>query len=221
MCLCIKAGVQPNNGALCCSRVFQGSVRGKDVSFFRIPKVVTSTDEKMVKLSKKRREGFLSAISRKKLADKILKNDRICSRHFICGKPADLSDENNPDWLPSLNMGHANSAAAAAAASARWLRRQGQKGKCQNPEDKKDEILNCNTPSTYTDDTLATISDRQYSDTHHRHFESSQIVSGTECVFDEYRNNYNDVATQTSICTSHDMEIQVNFELQPLTEQPL
>ena len=44
-------------------------------------------------------------------------------------------------------------------------------------------------------------------------------MDGTKRVFDEDRSNYNAVATQTSKCTSHDMEIQVNFELQPFTEQ--
>ena len=76
------------------------SGRDKDVSFFRIPKVV-QPEENIVKLSKKRREGFLAAIS--KLADKI--NDRICSRHFICGKPAYLLDETSPNWLPSSRWG--------------------------------------------------------------------------------------------------------------------
>ena len=40
------------------------------------------------------------------MTEKILCNDRICSRHFISGKPADLEDETNPDWLPSLNLGY-------------------------------------------------------------------------------------------------------------------
>ena len=49
-------------------------------------------------------------------------------------------------------MGHGKSetpAAAATAASARWLKRQGRNGKWQNPMDEKDEILNFDTPSTY------------------------------------------------------------------------
>ena len=31
---------------------------------------------------------------------------RICSRHFIFGKPASLFEECHPDWLPSLYLGH-------------------------------------------------------------------------------------------------------------------
>ena len=31
---------------------------------------------------------------------------RICLRHFISGKPADLFDELHPDWLPTQNLGY-------------------------------------------------------------------------------------------------------------------
>ncbi len=31
---------------------------------------------------------------------------RICSDHFINGKPASLYDESNPDWVPSLKLGY-------------------------------------------------------------------------------------------------------------------
>ena len=49
--------------------------------------------------------------------EKILKNDRICSRHFKSGKPADLINDTNPDWLPSLHLGHRKSLRAAAVYS--------------------------------------------------------------------------------------------------------
>ena len=35
-----------------------------------------------------------------------LDNWRVCSRHFVSGKPADLYDITNPEWLPTLNLGH-------------------------------------------------------------------------------------------------------------------
>ena len=56
---------------------------GRDkVSFFRIPKVVHSRGFKKEQISRKRRAGFLAAIKREGLTDKILENDRVCSRHF-------------------------------------------------------------------------------------------------------------------------------------------
>ena len=94
------------------------------MSFHRIPKVITKRGKDLEKLSRKRRTGFLSAIRRVDLTDKIMANDRICSRHFLSGKPASLLDENSPDWLPTLNLGHSKqtSEARARAAEERWER---------------------------------------------------------------------------------------------------
>ncbi len=69
---------------------------------FRIPKVIYRKGEELFSLSKRRRDGFLAAISRVGLTEK---NDRICSRHFILGKPAEVVDVTSPNWLPSLNLG--------------------------------------------------------------------------------------------------------------------
>ena len=93
MVLCIVKG---------CSK---RSVRDKDVSFYRIPKIVTQRGEQEYEMTKKRRAGYLAAICRDGAGDsKSLENDRICSRHFVTGKPAYLYDEKNPDWLPTLNL---------------------------------------------------------------------------------------------------------------------
>ena len=98
-------------------RCSKRSGRDKDVSFYRIPKIVSSKGPELLSLSTRRREGYLKAISRVGLTEKILKNDRICSRHFKSGKPADLIDSTNPDWLPSLHLGHRKSLRAAAVYS--------------------------------------------------------------------------------------------------------
>ena len=82
------------------------SDRDKGISFYRIPTVVTSRSTKELELSQRRRRGFLSAISRADLSDKQACSSRICSRHFISGKPAYLFDDTHPDWLPTLHLGH-------------------------------------------------------------------------------------------------------------------
>ena len=33
----------------------------------------------------------------------------LCSDHFITGSPSSLYDITNPDWVPSVNLGHTNS----------------------------------------------------------------------------------------------------------------
>ncbi len=60
------------------------------------------------------------------LTEEILKNDRICSRHFILGKPAEVLDVTSPNWLPSLNLGKIRPSVAAAAATERWKAREMQ-----------------------------------------------------------------------------------------------
>ena len=62
------------------------------MSFFRIPKVIYNKGDKVLELSRRRRNGYLAAISRMGLTEKILKNDRVCSKHFVSGKPTDLLD---------------------------------------------------------------------------------------------------------------------------------
>ena len=59
------------------------------------------------------------------MTEKILSNDRICSRHFVSGKPAELENETNPDWLPSLNLWYRKlSDSQAQAVEEKWCRRK-------------------------------------------------------------------------------------------------
>jgi len=79
----------------------------KDVSFYRIPKIRKDRGPREFELGKRRSAGFVAAISRKDLDLNNLGKYRVCSRHFKSGAPAsDLFDETNPDWLPTLNLGH-------------------------------------------------------------------------------------------------------------------
>ena len=111
MVLCVVFGCSKRSG------------RDKDVHFYRIPKVVKNRGESTEKLSEKRRAGFLSAIKRVDITDKILVNDRICSRHFISGQPASLLDQIG-FLLPTLNLGHSKEASESRvkAAEMRWKR---------------------------------------------------------------------------------------------------
>ena len=94
MVLCILVGCSNRSG------------RDKDVSFYCIPVIRTTRSEREFQLRKARREGFLAAIFRQDLTNSKLENERIWSRHFVTGKPADLFDETNPDWLPSQLLRH-------------------------------------------------------------------------------------------------------------------
>lgn len=58
------------------------------------------------KFSTERRTEWLAAIIREDLTENILENDRVCGTHFHSGKAASLWDRYNPDWIPTLHLGH-------------------------------------------------------------------------------------------------------------------
>ena len=79
-------------------------------SFFRVPTVVINQGKQAEELSKQRRSLWISAISRDNITETILKNDRVCSKHFVSSSPAKPWDRYNIDWVPALNLGHNKSA---------------------------------------------------------------------------------------------------------------
>ena len=101
MVLCAAVG--------CSNRSGQGHNKDrKKVRFFRIPAIIRHTDKRDLELSTKRRNGYLAAISRDDLTAEMLENSdyRVCSDHFVDGEPAKLYDFINPNWLPTLKLGH-------------------------------------------------------------------------------------------------------------------
>ncbi|XP_041362560.1 uncharacterized protein LOC121378453 [Gigantopelta aegis] len=90
-----------------CAIVDCNSRCGKDNSrFYRLPKVLIHQGEDTKERSERRKRFWLAAINRQELTKKAVENCRVCSRHFISGKPSTLYDETNPDWVPSLNLGY-------------------------------------------------------------------------------------------------------------------
>lgn len=96
------------------------------------------------------------AISRVDLTEKILKNDRICSRHFRSGKPADLLEDNNPDWLPSMNLGHRKKLKAASAANEARRRRLERAQARQSRQEAAQSLLLLTTTSEVEPETNQT-----------------------------------------------------------------
>ncbi|XP_022783277.1 chromatin assembly factor 1 subunit A-like [Stylophora pistillata] len=81
-------------------------MKNPGLCFCRVPKIVTNQGEETEILSAERQTRWLAAISRADLTEKILENDRVCGIHFHSGKAAQLWDRSNPDWVPSLHLGH-------------------------------------------------------------------------------------------------------------------
>ena len=90
-----------------CIVVSCGSKSSKHkVTFSKIPKIVTNQGEEWEELTRERRNRWISAVSRGDAETKdILESERVCSRHFVSGKPAATWDKYNIDWAPTLNLG--------------------------------------------------------------------------------------------------------------------
>ena len=82
------------------------SGRDKDVSFYRVLVIIRNEGELTEELTTERRRKWISAISRDDITEKKMENDRVCSSHFVSGKPTSNWDKFNVDWVPTLNLGH-------------------------------------------------------------------------------------------------------------------
>ena len=78
MVLCVVIGCSKRSG------------RDKDVSFFRIPKVISNRGKREHELTKRRRAGFQGRSQR--------------HSYFHIERPVYLYDEANPDWLSTLRL---------------------------------------------------------------------------------------------------------------------
>ena len=77
-----------------------------ELSFCRVPKVITNQGESAEALSSEKRTKLLVAISRDDPTESILENSRVCEIYFHSGKSAKPWDKFNRDLVPSLNLGH-------------------------------------------------------------------------------------------------------------------
>ena len=89
------------------------TVRDQEISFFRVPVIVKNQGEAYEELSIERQRRWLSAISRDGLTENLIQSGRVCSRHFLQGKPAASWDKWNVDWVPTLNLGHSKKVACS------------------------------------------------------------------------------------------------------------
>ena len=112
----------------CGNKTGKKSNTEQGIKFYRVPAVLTDEGELIEKLTAERRRKWISAISREDLKEKKLSDDRVCSVHFVSGKPAKNWDRHNQDWVPTLKLGHSkqsfNSTAAVAERNDRVLNRR-------------------------------------------------------------------------------------------------
>ena len=77
MVLCAVVGCSSKSG------------KHKGLGFFRIPKIITDQGEEPEELTTRRRNEWISAVSRGDAANKrVLESERVCSKHFVFREPA-------------------------------------------------------------------------------------------------------------------------------------
>ena len=94
MVLCVVVGCSSKSG------------KHKGIGFFRIPKVITNQGEEQEELTTRRRNEWISAVSRGDATNKrVLESERVCSKHFVFGEPAPDWDQFHVDWIPTVALG--------------------------------------------------------------------------------------------------------------------
>ncbi|KAL3864428.1 hypothetical protein ACJMK2_006112 [Sinanodonta woodiana] len=88
----------------CTNRRFNDSNRGRK-SFYRIPSVMKNHGPQTLELSARRRDTWFARL-RRDFKSLNVDNVRVCSDHFVSGRPATLYDTSDVDWAPSLKLGY-------------------------------------------------------------------------------------------------------------------
>ncbi|XP_033760676.1 uncharacterized protein LOC117342590 [Pecten maximus] len=123
-------------------------------SFFHLPAVITSQGEKTHGLSEKRRRLWLTKISRADLEPSSYPYLRVCSEHFVSGKPSSLYPENSADWAPSLKLGHHKQTTVINPTPERESRLKGRVEKRRNVEAAQSLVALFNSKEVTTDHEL-------------------------------------------------------------------
>ncbi|XP_049520497.1 uncharacterized protein LOC125944218 [Dermacentor silvarum] len=111
-----------------------GDENASDVGFFCIPKVIVNQCKHTKDVTERRRAEWLRRINRKDL-DNSATHYRVCGKHFISGRPSYAMAETDPDWAPSLHLGHGKPRSSDSSLSrhTRHLKRLQKKHKPLQP----------------------------------------------------------------------------------------
>lgn len=114
--------------------------RRNGVRFFHFPTWKQGYGPQVSELSKRRRMAWIAAVRLKHISfNNIPRHMVVCSRHFHKGKPAYEMLECDPDWAPSLHLGHSEvKATKPSRFERRKKRQQTLKKKNTAPEPKQE-----------------------------------------------------------------------------------
>ena len=77
----------------------------KGIGFYQIPSVIKNKSAFEEELKIERKGKWIQTISRGDIKAKdVLKNECICGKYFVSGKPSPYWDKHNVDWVPTLEL---------------------------------------------------------------------------------------------------------------------
>ncbi|XP_029952140.1 uncharacterized protein LOC115391865 isoform X2 [Salarias fasciatus] len=77
------------------------------LTFHRFPAWRRNEGRLVSELTRRRRAAWVEAVGRSDITfGRVGASDTVCSRHFRSGRPAYEMLESDPDWIPSLYLGH-------------------------------------------------------------------------------------------------------------------
>ena len=77
----------------------------KGIGFYQIPSVIKNKSAFEEELKIERKGKWIQTISRGDIKAKdVLKNEWICGKYFVSGKPSPYWDKHNVDWVPTLEL---------------------------------------------------------------------------------------------------------------------
>ncbi|XP_034542090.1 uncharacterized protein LOC117814720 isoform X2 [Notolabrus celidotus] len=85
-----------------------GGKPGSGLTFYSFPAWRRNEGKEVSELTMRRRAAWVAAVGRWNITFNCIPTSmRVCSRHFHSGKPAYEMLQSDPDWAPSLKLGHA------------------------------------------------------------------------------------------------------------------
>uniref|UniRef100_A0AAX7T9T8 THAP-type domain-containing protein n=1 Tax=Astatotilapia calliptera TaxID=8154 RepID=A0AAX7T9T8_ASTCA len=93
-----------------------GKPKAKGIGFYRIPAWNKNYARDVSEVTKRQRMAWIAAIGRPNITfQNTPPHMLVCSKHFLKGKPAYKMMESDPDWAPSIHLGHTELKAATTA----------------------------------------------------------------------------------------------------------
>ncbi|KAL3854700.1 hypothetical protein ACJMK2_013958 [Sinanodonta woodiana] len=121
----------------------------KNISFFKVPKILTDQGEETLKLSEERRRLWKATINRKDIdTEERWEGTLVCSNHFVGSVKAYLHDRTSPSWLPTLDLGYTEISSSVIGAAHERFNRASQRKHKRNISDAVSSLLSLKKKNT-------------------------------------------------------------------------